>query len=100
MAHDEISGSRRFPSDARTVWSKPQTVGGLIARDAVICSSCGHSINVKDGEWRAFVLQIANACAESRSRNEAIGAARECGTFKVKIIARRERCPHTIFEPM
>jgi hypothetical protein len=60
MAHDEILWLTTIPVECpECLEQTPQTVGGLIARDAVICSSCGHSINVKDGEWRAFVLQMA-----------------------------------------
>jgi hypothetical protein len=60
MPHDEILWLTTIPVTCpKCLEQTPLTVGGLIARDAVICSSCGHSINVKDGEWRAFIQQIA-----------------------------------------
>ena len=37
----------------------PQTIAGLMARDTLVCASCGHAIDLKSETWRSFVKQIS-----------------------------------------
>ena len=60
MANDQILWLTTIPVECPECSHKtPQTIAGLIARDNVICASCGHSIGVKGKEWRGFVQQIS-----------------------------------------
>lgn len=60
MAHDEILWRVMLPVECPDCSHRtPQTIAGLIARDNVICASCGYSINLKSEAWRNFTKTLA-----------------------------------------
>jgi hypothetical protein len=60
MAHDEILWLASIPVICPECGHKtPQTIAGLMARDSLVCTSCGYSISLKSESWRNFVRQIA-----------------------------------------
>lgn len=60
MAHDEILWLTSIPVVCPECSHKtPQTIAGLMARDNIVCASCGHTISVKGEDWRRFVQQMS-----------------------------------------